>query len=101
VGLWAGDLQRKEPALPARHSDQDVIRRVSPMQLAQLFAALPSKQPTRISIARTVGELIVPEETSGNGFVEYRNLCELGGSTDRARSRSQTSWPASGQENTA
>lgn len=79
VGLWAGELQRKEPALPARHTEQDVIRRVTPVQLAQLLAALPSKQSTRISIARMIGEFVVPEETSGNGFVEYRNLCELGG----------------------
>lgn len=50
VGLWAGELQHKEPALPARHTDQDVIRRVTPVQLAQLLAALPSKQSTRISI---------------------------------------------------
>ena len=79
VGLWAGELQRKEPALPARHTDQDVIRRATPVQLAQLLAALPPKQSTRISIARIVGEFVIPEETSGNGFVEYRNLCELGG----------------------
>ncbi len=30
VGLWAGELQRKEPARPARHADQDAIRRVTP-----------------------------------------------------------------------
>ena len=79
VGLWAGELQRKEPALPARHTDQDEIRRVTPAQLAQLLAALPSKQSTRISLARMIGEFAVPDESNGNGFVEYRNLCELGG----------------------
>ena len=79
VGLWAGELQRKEPALPPRHTDQDVIRRVTPVQLAQLLGALPAKESTRISIARMVGEFVIPDETSGNGFVEYRNLCELGG----------------------
>ncbi len=79
VGLWAGELQHKEPALPARHTDQDVIRRVTPVQLAQLLAALPSKQATRISIARMVGEFVLPDEDGGNSFVEYRNLCELGG----------------------
>jgi hypothetical protein len=80
VGLWAGELQRKEPALPARHTDQDVIRRVTPVQLAQLLAALPAKQSTRISIARMVGEFVVPEDNEKDvGFVEYRNLCELGG----------------------
>ncbi len=79
VGLWAGELQRNEPALPARHTDQDAIRRVTPVQLAQLLAALPSKQSTRISIARMIAEFVIPDETSGNGFVEYRNLCELGG----------------------
>jgi len=79
VGLWAGELQRKEPALPARHTDQDAIRRVTPVQLAQLLAALPSKQSTRISVARMVGEFVIPEDADGNSFVEYRNLCELGG----------------------
>jgi DNA-binding transcriptional MerR regulator len=79
VGLWAGELQRNEPALPARHTDQDAIRRVTPVQLAQLLAVLPSKQSTRISIARVVGEFVIPEDTNTNGFVEYRNLCELGG----------------------
>jgi hypothetical protein len=79
VGLWAGELQRKEPALPARHTDQEAIRRVTPVQLAQLLAALPVKQVTRISIARMVGEFVVPEHADGNAFVEYRNLFELGG----------------------
>jgi hypothetical protein len=79
VGLWAGELQRKEPALPPRHTDQDAIRRVTPVQLAQLLAALPTKQTTRISIARMVGEFVIPEDANANGFVEYRNLCELGG----------------------
>lgn len=79
VGLWSGELQRSEPALPARHTDQDAIRYVTPVQLAQLLAALPSNQSTRISIARMIGEFVIPEEASGNGFVEYRNLCELGG----------------------
>jgi DNA-binding transcriptional MerR regulator len=80
VGLWAGELQRKEPALPARHTDQDAIRRVTPVQLAQLLAALPPKQSTRISIARMLGEFVIPDgpETDA-GFVEYRNLSELGG----------------------
>lgn len=26
-----------------------------------------------------IGEHVIPEDTSGNGCVEYRNLCELGG----------------------
>jgi hypothetical protein len=81
VGLWAGELQRKEPALPARHTDQDVIRHATPVLLAQLLAALPAKQTTRISVARVVGEFAVPDvnDASPAGFVEYRNLCELGG----------------------
>jgi hypothetical protein len=79
VGLWAGELQRKEPALPARHTDQEASRWVTPVQLAQLLAALPAKQSTRISIARVVGDLMIPYEADPNGFVEYRNLCELGG----------------------
>jgi len=79
VGLWAGELQRKEPALPARHTDHEASRFVAPVQLAQLLAALPAKQSTRISIARVVGELVIPDDADANGFVEYRNLCELGG----------------------
>jgi hypothetical protein len=79
VGLWAGELQRKEPALPARHTDHEASRFVTPVQLAQLLAALPAKQSTRISIARVVGELVIPDEADANGFAEYRNLCELGG----------------------
>ena len=57
----AGELQRKEPALPACRTDEDVIRRVTPVQLAQLLASLPAKQPTRISIARLLGEFTVPD----------------------------------------
>ncbi len=79
VGLWAGELQRKEPALPARHTDEDAIRRVTPVQLAQLLAALPSNQSTRISIARMIGEFMISDGTAADAFVEYRNLCELGG----------------------
>jgi DNA-binding transcriptional MerR regulator len=80
VGLWSGELQRQEPALPARNTDQDAIRRVSPVQLAQLLAALPAKQPTRISIARLLGEFMIPDGPGTDaGFVEYRNLAELGG----------------------
>jgi hypothetical protein len=79
VGLWAGELQRKVPALPARNTDQEAIRLVTPVQLAQLLAALPAKQATRISIARVVGEFVIPEDTDVTAFVEYRNLCELGG----------------------
>ena len=26
-----------------------------------------------------VGEFVIPEDTDANSFVEYRNLCELGG----------------------
>jgi hypothetical protein len=79
VGLWTGELQRKEPALPARHTDQEAIRRVTPVQLAQLLAALPTKQATRMSIARMVGEFVLSDDADTNAFVEYRNLCELGG----------------------
>lgn len=48
------------------------------MQLAQLLAALPSNQSTRISIARMIGEFMI-SEGAVDSFVEYRNLCELGG----------------------
>ena len=47
--------------------------------LVLVVPALPAKQSTRISIARVVGEFMIPNETDANGFVEYRNLCELGG----------------------
>lgn len=43
------------------------------MQFVQLLAALPSKQATRISIARMLDEFMVPGEDGGNSFVEYRN----------------------------
>lgn len=82
VGLWAGELQRAEPALPMRHTDQDAARHVSRQQLADLLAGLPEKRPTRISLARVIGEYVIPngEENSPTvGFVEYRNLAELGG----------------------
>jgi DNA-binding transcriptional MerR regulator len=81
VGLWSGELQRREPALPMRHTEQDVVRRVTREQLASMLAALPEKQPTRISLARDLGEYIVPDgqAESSTSFVEYRNLAELGG----------------------
>jgi DNA-binding transcriptional MerR regulator len=81
VGLWAGELQRPEPALPVRHTDQDVVRRVTREQLAELLAALPAKQSTRISLAREIGDHMVHqgEDQTDMNFVEYRNLSELGG----------------------
>jgi hypothetical protein len=46
-----------------------------------MLAALPEKQPTRISLARGLGEFIIPDDKdeSSTSFVEYRNLAELGG----------------------
>jgi len=80
VGLVAGGPQPKGPALPARPPAPEVIRRVTPVQLAQLLGALPAKQPTRISIARMLGEFVIPDGPEIDaGFVEYRNLSELGG----------------------
>jgi DNA-binding transcriptional MerR regulator len=81
VGLWAGELQRQEPALPSRHSEQEAIRRITHDQLARLLSALPDNRSTRISVARVVGEYMVPDvadETATN-FTEYRNVDELGG----------------------
>ena len=43
--------------------------------------SLPEKQSTRLSVARIQGEFMIPDENSANGFVEYRNLTELGGFT--------------------
>ena len=81
VGLWSGELQRAEPALPARHSDQDATRRVTHDQLARLLSALPDNRSTRISVARVVGEYVLPDATAeaATSFVEYRNVAELGG----------------------
>lgn len=81
VGLWAGELQRPEPALPMRRTDQDVVRRVTCEQLASMLAALPEKQPTRISLARALGEYFIQDdkEEFSTNFAEYRNLAELGG----------------------
>ena len=81
VGLWAGELQRPEPALPPLHDDRNVVRRVTPVQLSQLLMALPEKQSTRLSVARMHGEFMIPNENEVNGFDEYRNLKELGGFT--------------------
>ncbi|HWO18394.1 MAG TPA: hypothetical protein VNO30_06445 [Kofleriaceae bacterium] len=81
VGLWAGELQRPEPALPMRRTEQDVVRRVTCEQLASMLAALPEKQPTRISLARALGEYFISDdkEEFSTSFAEYRNLAELGG----------------------
>jgi DNA-binding transcriptional MerR regulator len=81
VGLCAGELQRAEPALPARNSDQDVTRRVTRDQLARLLSALPDNRSTRLSVARVVGEYAVPDATdeTAKSFTQYRNVDELGG----------------------
>ncbi len=50
IGLWAGELQRDEPALPPCRTEQDVIRRVAPEKLSRMLGALPSGEPTRISL---------------------------------------------------
>jgi hypothetical protein len=79
VGLWGGELQRSEPALPER--ERDVARRATCDQLAAMLAALPEKQPTRISVARDLGEYVIPGGIveRSRSFAEYRNLAELGG----------------------
>ncbi len=71
--------QHPEPALPARLSDQDATRRASREQFFDLLAALPDKQPTRISVARMVGEYTLRDPADAASFTEYRNLTELGG----------------------
>lgn len=83
VGLWSGELQRAKPALPTRHTEQDVVRRVHPDQLAGMLSKLPERQPTRISIARAIGEFVIPmyDDPDCDAFQEYRNLAELGGFT--------------------
>ena len=60
VGLWSGELQRPEPALPPLHDPRDVVRRVTPVQLSQLLMSLPEKQSTRLSVARIQGEFMNP-----------------------------------------
>jgi hypothetical protein len=81
VGLWAGELQRPEPALPTRHSEQDAIRRVTHDQLARLLSALPDNGSSRISVARVIGEYVLPDvaNKTATSFTEYRNVDELGG----------------------
>jgi hypothetical protein len=87
VGLWAGELQRPEPALPMRRTEQDVVRRVTCEQLASMLAALPEKQPTRISLARGLGEYIIADDKdeSSTSFVEYRISPSWEGSSCRGR----------------
>jgi hypothetical protein len=60
-----------------RHRDEVAGERSA--KRAQLLAALPSNESTRISIARMIGELMISDGTAADAFVEYRNLCELGG----------------------
>lgn len=72
IGLWAGELQRDEPALPPCGSDQEVIRRATPEKLACMLRALPSGEPARISLARSLGEYFIHGDS-------HRNLAELGG----------------------
>jgi hypothetical protein len=50
-------------------------------QLARLLSILPDNRSTRISVARVVGEYILPDITDEAvpSFVEYRNVAELGG----------------------
>jgi DNA-binding transcriptional MerR regulator len=78
VGLWAGELQRKEPALPQRQTKQDIARQVTREELVQLLAALPEQRSTRISVARSAGEFLINDDPDGYP-AEYRNLIELGG----------------------
>jgi hypothetical protein len=84
VGLWSGELQRSGPALPARHTDQDAIRYVTPVQLAQL----------------TRGAALEPVDTDQRRAHD-RRARSWAAPTCRARSRSRTSWRASGPGNTA
>lgn len=59
LGLWAGELQREEPALPARHTDQDVrVRRVS--------------QPLRAGGFDASGPVTVADIIARVGAGEYR-----------------------------
>jgi hypothetical protein len=46
-----------------------------------LLSALPDNRSTRISVARVVGEYVLPDATdeAATSFVEYRNVAELGG----------------------
>lgn len=77
VGLWEGELQRKEPALP--NTEQDAIRKVTMHQLAQMLVSLPKDRSTRISIARAMGDFFIQDEKNAQSYDEYRNLTELGG----------------------
>ena len=56
----------------------DCLCNAETIDVDQFLAALPPRQSTRISIARMIGEFMIP--VGGlDSFVEYRNPCELGG----------------------
>ncbi|HEY3802018.1 MAG TPA: hypothetical protein VGL61_05395 [Kofleriaceae bacterium] len=71
VGLWAGELQGSEPALPMRHTEQDVVRRVTRDQLAQLLGALPDRKPDADYPDRPTGPHVemmsTPSDTEPHG----------------------------------
>ena len=87
AAIRASELPKGELAalvferLPMRRTEQDVVRRVTCEQLASMLAALPEKQPTRISLARALGDYFISDdkEEFSTSFAEYRNLAELGG----------------------
>jgi hypothetical protein len=58
-----------------------VTRRITRDQLARLLSALPDNRSTRISVARVIGEYVLPDisDKTATSFTEYRNVDELGG----------------------
>ena len=80
VGLWAGELQRPEPALPRAtpiRTRPGASRRVATAQLARGAAGEAVDADQRRAHGRRVHDpRSGPTRTS---FVEYRNLSELGG----------------------
>lgn len=68
LGLTEGELRRTTVALPPEES----TRKVSEQELVGLLAGLPKGEPTRLSVARFVGEY----EVDGESHLELR---EVGG----------------------
>lgn len=73
-GLQRGELDRKDCALPAARTAEDLAmsRRVDAATFAALLASLPTDAPTRISVAADCDEWLRDD-------AEYRYVKELGG----------------------
>ena len=99
VGLWAGSCRGKsQPSGAAHRSGRDSARRAR--QLAQLLAALPSNQSTRIIIARLIGEFIISEAPPQRRSSSIATSASWAASTRSGPMQSRISWRASAQAST-